>query len=119
LAAGRVDAGGGFVEEQHLRPANQAGGEVDAAAHAAGVGLDLPVGRVVEVDVLQHLLGAGVGVAAGQAVEAADHGDVLPAGEVVVDGGELPGQADELTDRRRVAGDVVPGHSSRAGVRPQ
>ncbi|MEU8301308.1 hypothetical protein AB0C04_28965 [Micromonospora sp. NPDC048909] len=26
------------------------GGEVDAAAHAAGVGLDLPIGRVTEAD---------------------------------------------------------------------
>jgi glyoxylase-like metal-dependent hydrolase (beta-lactamase superfamily II) len=43
VAAGRVDAGGRFVEEQHPGPADEAGGEVDPAAHATGVRLDLPV----------------------------------------------------------------------------
>jgi len=38
---------------------------------------------------------------------------------VVVDGGELPGQADTVADLRRVAGDVVPGYPRRAGVGPQ
>ena len=77
-------------------------GEVDAAAHATGIGLDLPVGGVGEVDEVDDRGGAGGSLAAGQAVEVADHGDVLPAGEVVVDGGELPGQADAVADLRRL-----------------
>src|SRR5215211_8406953 len=43
-AAGRVQPGGGLVQEQHLRAADQAGGQVEAAPHADRVGLDLPVG---------------------------------------------------------------------------
>ena len=39
LALGRVEAGGRLVEEDHRRPADQAGGQVEPAAHAAGVGL--------------------------------------------------------------------------------
>ena len=34
LAAGRVDAGRGFVEAQQLWPTDQARGQIDAAAHA-------------------------------------------------------------------------------------
>jgi len=67
------------------------------------------------VDALEHLLGAGAGVAAGQAVEAADHRDGLPTGEVVVDSGELPSEADAFTDRRGMAGDVISGHPGGAG----
>ena len=36
----RVEAGGRLVEEQHRGPADEAGGEVEPAPHAAGVGLD-------------------------------------------------------------------------------
>jgi hypothetical protein len=32
-AAGRVQPGGGLVQEQHLGPADQAGGQVEAPAH--------------------------------------------------------------------------------------
>jgi hypothetical protein len=35
-----VQAGGGFVEEQHLRHGHHRHGDVEAAAHAAGVGAD-------------------------------------------------------------------------------
>src|SRR5262249_1366977 len=50
LAAGRVDASGGLVEEQDQRAADQARGQVYAPSHAAGVGPDLPVGGVGEAD---------------------------------------------------------------------
>jgi hypothetical protein len=33
---------------------------------------------------------------------------------VVIDGGELPGKADAVADRRWVAGNVVPGYPDRA-----
>ena len=42
--AGGVEPGGRLVEEQHRRARHQAGGEVEAAAHAAGVGLHHAVG---------------------------------------------------------------------------
>ena len=39
LALGRVEAGGRLVQEDHRRAAHQGRGEVEPAAHAAGVGL--------------------------------------------------------------------------------
>ena len=45
LPAARVEAGGRLVEEDHLGLADQARGEVEAAAHAAGVGARRAGGR--------------------------------------------------------------------------
>ena len=45
-AAARVEAGGGLVEEQHLGDGHQAGGQVEAPAHAARERLDQLVGGV-------------------------------------------------------------------------
>ena len=42
--AARVEARGRLVEEQHRRAVHERGGEVEPAAHAAGVGLDGPLG---------------------------------------------------------------------------
>ena len=47
--------GGRLVEEQHPRPGDQRGGDVEPAAHAAGVGLRRPGRRVREVEPLQQL----------------------------------------------------------------
>ena len=45
VAAARVQPGGRLVQEQHLRVGDQRTGQVEPAAHAAGVGLDRAVGR--------------------------------------------------------------------------
>ena len=45
LAAARVEPGGRLVEEDHRRVADEARGEVEPAAHAAGVGGDAPAAR--------------------------------------------------------------------------
>jgi hypothetical protein len=52
-------------------------------------------------------------------VEPPDQGQVLGAGEVLVDGRVLPGQADQPADRRGVADDVDTGDLGPPGVRPQ
>ena len=54
-AADRVEAGGRLVEEQHVGVVHQRGGEVEAAPHAARVGVDAAVERVAEVDELAEL----------------------------------------------------------------
>ena len=61
-AAGRVEPGGGLVEEQHAGPADQADGQVEPAAHAAGVGADLAVAGLGEVEPLEQLVGPLVGL---------------------------------------------------------
>ena len=43
--AGGVEPGGGLVEEQHGGLVHERQGQVEPAAHAAGVGADAPVGR--------------------------------------------------------------------------
>ena len=80
-----------FVEEHHRRSADQARGEVQPAAHAAGVRPDCPVGRVVQPGVLDELLRPCGRPPPRQAEEPPDHAEVLPAGQVGVDGGVLTG----------------------------
>ena len=46
VAARRIEARGGLVEEQHRRPVDERGGQVEPAAHAAGVGAGRAVGGV-------------------------------------------------------------------------
>ena len=55
LAQFDVDAGGGLVEEQHLRLVRQRLGDHHPALHAAGQGDDLGVLLVPQRQVLQHL----------------------------------------------------------------
>ena len=50
LPARGVEAGGGLVQKEHGGPHDQAGGQVEAAAHAAGVALDHAVGGVVQLE---------------------------------------------------------------------
>ena len=53
-AAAGVEAGGGLVEQQQARGADQAGAEVEAAAHAARVGAHQSVGGVGQPELLEH-----------------------------------------------------------------
>ena len=54
-AARRVQAGRGLVEEQHLRAVHEREREVQAAAHAARVAADAPVGGLREPDALEQV----------------------------------------------------------------
>ena len=53
--AARVEPGGRLVEEQHRRAEHERGGEVEPAAHAAGVGLRRPLGGLGELEALEQL----------------------------------------------------------------
>ena len=75
-AAARVEPGGRLVEEQHLGRGDEAGGQVEPAAHAAREGLHQLVGRVGEVEPLEQLVGPAAGLGLGQVVQAADHLEV-------------------------------------------
>ena len=66
VAALRVEAGGRLVEEEHARAADEAGGEVEAAAHATGEGLHQRVGGIDEVELLEELAGPLAGLALGR-----------------------------------------------------
>jgi hypothetical protein len=51
--------------------------------------------------------------------ETSDQRQVLATGEVLVDGGVLPGEADAGADLLRMGGDVDAEHGCVSGVRPQ
>ena len=115
-AAARVQAGRGLVEEEHRRAGDERRAEVEAPAHAARVGLDHAVGGLDEVEALEQLLPAALGLRAAHAVQAADHDQVLEAGEVLVDGGVLPGEADAPAQLGGVADDVEARDEHGAGI---
>ena len=70
-AAPRVEAGRRLVEEEHGRPRDQRGGEVEPAAHAAGVRLHEAVAGLREVEGLEQLARALASGAAGPGGRAA------------------------------------------------
>ena len=77
LALGRVEAGGRLVQEDHLRPAHQGRGQVEAAAHAAGVGLGHLARGLGQVEPGEQLRGPLPGGALGQVEQLADQDQVL------------------------------------------
>ena len=89
--AGRVQAVGGLVEDQHLGVADQGGGDAEPLAHPQRVVAD-PSGRLGggEADDLQHLLHA----VAGKAHVLLGDGEDLAAGATGVLGGGVEEHAD-------------------------
>jgi hypothetical protein len=117
VARPRVQAGGGLVEEQQLRGDDDARRDVQAPAHAARVVLDLPARGVLEAEGVEQVPRAGLGLRAPVAEQPAEQDQVLAPGEVLVDRGELPGEADERADGVGVLDDVVAEHAGAALVR--
>jgi hypothetical protein len=112
-ATRRVEPGRRLVEEEHGRAVDQRGGQVEPAPHAAGVGLGRAIGGVAEPEPLEQLVGPGGDRTLGQVGEPADEAQVLPARQVLVDRGVLPGEADALADGLGMAGHV---HAEDLGV---
>ena len=100
----RVEAGRRLVEEQHRRAVHERGGEVEPAAHAAAVGAHGTVGGVGRGRSARAARRRAARDRLGRQVrELPDHAEVLVAGQVLVDGGVLPREADALAHRLRVA----------------
>ncbi len=118
-AAARVEAGGGFVQDDHGRAGDQRPGEVEAAPHPAGVGAAGPVGRLRQAEAVEEFGGAPAGGAASRAVQAGHQVQVLAAGQLLVDGGVLAGEAEAGPDRLGGGADVVARHPGAARVGPQ
>ena len=107
-----------LVEEEHRRPRNQGGGEVEPAAHAARVGAHEPTARLVEVEIGEELPSSRPRRLPAEVIEAADHLEVLEAGHVLVDGCVLSREADVLAHALRLTDDVEARHARRPLVRP-
>ena len=88
--AGRVEAVGGLVEDQHLGVAEQRGGDREPLAHAHRVALDAAVGGLGQPDGVEHLLDALDRVLAGHGQDA----QVVARGAAGVEGGVLEHRAD-------------------------
>ena len=105
-AGARVQARGRLVQKDQRRPGDQARGEVQAPAHAAGELRDRLVRRLLQIELRQQPLGGGAGVGRPQALQPAEHPQVLGGGQVLVNRRVLAGDADQLTDAVRFAGHV-------------
>ena len=104
--ARRVEPGRRLVEEQHLGPVHERGREVQPALHAARVGLDAAVRRVLELDEREQLARA-LGRLGGREPEQAGLQDQQLAPVLArVEPGLLQRDADPLAHRVGVAGDV-------------
>src|SRR3954469_3137195 len=96
-------AGGG---EAGLGEALAAGeGAGDAAGDVEGLGEALAAGEGVATGAA---LAAGARRGRRQVEQPAEHLEVLPSREDLVDRGELPGQSEHLANRRRLLDDVAP-----------
>ena len=113
-----VEAGRRLVEEQQARPTDERAAEVQPAAHAARVGLDDAVRGVDQVELLEQLVRTASRLGRRQLVEQPEHPQVLAPGQVLVDGGVLPGQADDAAQLLGLADDVEAGdgRSARVGL---
>src|SRR5699024_7945000 len=116
VAAAWVDSGGRFVQEHQVRGHDQGTGDVQTAAHTAGVLLHRASRGIAEAEGLQQLATAPAGGPGAQAHQPAEQHQVLQPGQVFVQGGELPGQGDPLPDGLRFGEHVVPQHSRSAGI---
>ncbi len=95
VAAARIEAGRGLVEKQDPRAREQARGEVEPAAHPAGIGAGRAVGGVGEFEALEQLARARRRASIRREVEqATEHLQVLPPAENLIDGGELSGETE-------------------------
>ncbi len=117
-AAGRIQTGGGLVEEQHRWRGHQRGGQVEAAAHSSGEGLHQAVGVVGKAQPLEQLVGARSRHRAGQVIEAPHELEVRAGGEQAVDRGGLACQPDPRADGGSIGHDVeaVDPRAARAGL---
>ncbi len=96
--AARVEPGGGFVEEEHGRPGDQAHRDVEPATHATRVALHDPVGGVDEIEALEQFRGTELDVGFGHVEQPGDELHVLAAGQPFLDRRVLTRQADALAN---------------------
>jgi hypothetical protein len=106
-AASRVEPGRWFVQEDQPRTPDQRHREVEAPAHATGVGRRRLARSVDEAERRQELGCAPLAVVPAQVVKVGHQAEVLLAGEQGVHGGELASHADRGPDRLGLAGEVV------------
>lgn len=111
----RVQPGRGFVQEEDWRVTDQAHRDVESAPHSAGVGRGLPVRRVGQGEPGEQPISDVLGLR--DVTQLGDQHEVLPPRERLINGGELPGQADRLPHPRGFPGHVDAVDGRRPAVR--
>ena len=106
----RVQPGRRLVEEEHARAVDDAEPDVEAAAHAAGVGLGRAIGGRRQLERLEHLVGAGHR-------RRPCRGRTAGPGSRARRGRSRPGRSNRPAARSR-SGDGPPGDRGRGRRRP-
>ena len=118
VATARVEPAGRLVQEQHPWREDHARRQVQPAPHSPAVLLDALVGGVHQVELLEQLDGARLGPLGAEVEQPAEHLQVLPAGEDLVDRGVLAGETDAPPHLEWSADDVEPADHRTSAVRP-
>jgi hypothetical protein len=105
-----------LVEEDDRRIPNEAHRDVEAAAHATRIRRHFPRGCVGQREAPQQIIRDLPRVL--EVPQPGDHHEVLPPGQDLVDGRELPGEADGLSHVSRLRSDIeaVDAGSARVGL---
>ena len=109
----------GSSRNSTLRLVDERRGEVEAAAHAARVGADPPVGGLAEADAFDQRVAAALGLAADQPVERRLQADQLAPGHQRVERRLLQRDADRAAHVGRLLDDVEARHPGAAAGRAQ
>ena len=113
-----VEPAGRFVEEEHRRLSDNGPGEVEPTPHPSRVGLGRPVSCIRQSESLEQLSRTNPSFGTAEAIQPPDHVEVLEAGEVLINCGELPGEPDTPADFARRLQHIGTSHSGRPGIRP-
>jgi hypothetical protein len=97
---------------------HQTRGQVEAPAHAAGIGLHEPICGAGQLELLQQFDGPPPRADPAQSQQSAQQHQVLPPGQLLVHGRVLAGQADAAAHQLGLPDHVGPGDDGPAGVRP-
>src|ERR1700680_1657127 len=114
-----IEAGRRLVEEEHRRLSNQAGGKIEASLHPARVRLRRAVSGVRDLEPLEERGSALPHHTSVEVVEASHDLQVLPAGQLQLDGRRLAGEPYVPAYGSCVANHVVPLDDDSPGIRSQ
>ena len=114
VAALRIDAYGGLIQEEQLRLVHQSSGDVHAALHPAGEFLDRVVLAVGQRNDLQHIIDPLFELLAAQAVQAAEEIQVGAGAEGGVERQVLRHQPDQVFDLDGIFADIDAADARRA-----
>src|SRR5205823_2780558 len=106
--------GRGLVEKEDARAVDEREREIEAAFHAAGVGLHLSIRGEAEADALEQLGAPLVPIPSADAVEAGLEAKVLAPGQPGIERGFLKRGADHAAHFRAFLDDVEAGDACRS-----